>query len=293
MPDRQIHPLGDEEAPAAYVIPAAAELLLKGAYAKFDGSGAGSAFRPVLRIISDSGTVSLEAPADSIVAAGESATASWFPHVGGGGNIRFDAENVGDWLDIEVTGASPVSFNAFYVNDTGGNGIGFQTTGGFFVTSETGTTIQDFGGGNVSLISQAAIIASALADLTLGSNGTTELTAIEGVDIVSNAAQSIAPFPVSFGVNSVQIAAGDATNYGTVVLEAFDRQGTPAYTEYFVGAVDFNPNPYAYNGQTAQILGGQTFTVVASDGSPLFQVLALEQGGTTHIKSGTTIHADL
>jgi hypothetical protein len=82
MPDTQIHPFGTEPAPADYNIPAAAELLLKGAFAKFDGSGAAGAFVPLLRIISDAGSVSLEAPQDVTVAAGGSADASWFPHVG-------------------------------------------------------------------------------------------------------------------------------------------------------------------------------------------------------------------
>lgn len=211
----------------------------------------------------------------------------------GGGFIAYDWDNVGDWLDIQVIGTSPDSGVAFSVDDTGGSGIDFQTAGLFRVTSETGTTIQDFGGGTVSLLSQAGITLSALLDLILSSNGTAELVAEDGVDIVSNAALSISPFPVDFGVNSVQIAAGDATNFGTVALEAFDRQATPAYTEFFVGYVDFTPDPYTYNGQTAQILGGQKFTVVGSDGSPIFQVLALEQGGTVHIKTGTTVHADL
>jgi hypothetical protein len=81
MPDTQIHPFGTEPAPADYNIPAAAELLLKGAFAKFDGSGAAGAFVPLLRIISDAGSVSLEAPQDVTVAAGGSADATWFPRV--------------------------------------------------------------------------------------------------------------------------------------------------------------------------------------------------------------------
>lgn len=84
MADRQIHPTGDEAAPADFVIPSSAELLLKMAFAKFDGSAAAGSFKPCLRIISDAGTVSGEATADNTVAAGGSADVTWFPRVGGG-----------------------------------------------------------------------------------------------------------------------------------------------------------------------------------------------------------------
>jgi hypothetical protein len=81
VPDKQIHPIGVEPAPADYKIPDSVELLLKGAYASFDGSGAGGSFVPLLRIISDAGSTSLEAPADVTIAAGASADVSWFPRV--------------------------------------------------------------------------------------------------------------------------------------------------------------------------------------------------------------------
>jgi hypothetical protein len=85
MPDRQIHPIGDEPAPADYTIPGSAELLLKSVHAHFDGSGAAGSFVPLVRIISDAGSTTDEIPQDVTVAAGASADATWFPHVGGGG----------------------------------------------------------------------------------------------------------------------------------------------------------------------------------------------------------------
>jgi hypothetical protein len=81
MPDEQIHPTGTVAVPADYKIPPTAELLLKNAYAHFDGSGAAGSFLPLVRIISDAGSVVVEAVADTTIAAGASADASWFPHL--------------------------------------------------------------------------------------------------------------------------------------------------------------------------------------------------------------------
>lgn len=81
MPDVQIHPIGVVSAPGDYKVPDTAELLLKNAYAKFDGSGAAGSYLPLLRIISDAGTTLVEAVSDTTIAAGASADASWFPRV--------------------------------------------------------------------------------------------------------------------------------------------------------------------------------------------------------------------
>jgi hypothetical protein len=237
----------------------------------------------------------------------------------GGGFPAYEWENIGAWLysktsdpvpgDLDATGTAP--------------GVLFDTSHGVTVTSPDGTasfyvigtsaeddvsvSLGGIGPGSPLFLDGKFSLSSFLEDFFdfeqadgSGHNsqfslntGEGTLAGTDGIDIVSNAETSISPFPVSFGVNSVQVAAGDDTRYGTVVLEAFDNQGTPTYTEYFVGYVEFNPNPYAYNGQTAQILGGQKFTIVGSDGSPIFQVDALEQGGAVHIKSGGTVVANL
>lgn len=84
MPDAQIHPTGTVSAPADYVLPKSAELLLKSVYAKYNGTAATGSFVPLIRIISDAGSVSDEIPQDVTVAAGGSADATWFPHVAAG-----------------------------------------------------------------------------------------------------------------------------------------------------------------------------------------------------------------
>lgn len=240
----------------------------------------------------------------------------------GGGYPAYNYNNFADWLYIRTTDVVDGALSSMSVGTVfDGDGVGITNTagGGGNVTLEVlgGDTDDDvivaFGGGSDGspfyLQGSTYLHALVHSHLTLDVFGTggdaghdselsllggaATLGATDGVDIVSNPGYDISPFPVDFGVNSVQIAAGDATNYGTVVLEAFDRQVTPAYTEFFVGYVDFNPHPYTYNGQTAQILGGQTFTVVASDGSPIFQVDSLEAGGAVHILTGTSVVADL
>jgi hypothetical protein len=82
VPDKQIHPIGTENAPADYVIPDSAELLLKSVHAHFDGTGAAGPFVPLVRIISDARSTTDEIPQDVTIAAGASADATWFPHVG-------------------------------------------------------------------------------------------------------------------------------------------------------------------------------------------------------------------
>lgn len=78
MADTQYVPLGQEAAPAGWVLPANLELLPKMVYASLDGSGSSGPFVPCLRIISDSGHVAVEAVPLTTVAVGGSADVSWF-----------------------------------------------------------------------------------------------------------------------------------------------------------------------------------------------------------------------
>lgn len=84
MADRQFNPLGQENAPAGWTLPANLQLLLKQVYASFDGTGAAGPFIPCLELISDSGHTVGDYPASVTVAAGASADTTWFPRVSGG-----------------------------------------------------------------------------------------------------------------------------------------------------------------------------------------------------------------
>jgi hypothetical protein len=72
---------GSGAAPLSYEVPNAQEIVTLAARAVVDGSGAASAFLPVVQIISDGGIVLAEAFTDASVAAGASAQVSWFPGV--------------------------------------------------------------------------------------------------------------------------------------------------------------------------------------------------------------------
>lgn len=82
MADRQfVAPFGTTSTPADWKPPAVLDLLLKTAFARYNGAGAAGSYRPCLRLISDSGHVVVEAVATTTVAAGASADVSWFQDV--------------------------------------------------------------------------------------------------------------------------------------------------------------------------------------------------------------------
>jgi hypothetical protein len=68
--------------PSSYTLPDAAELRLKAVYADFTDNGAASDWLPTVTILSDSGDVIARAADQDVkVAAGASASVSWFPRV--------------------------------------------------------------------------------------------------------------------------------------------------------------------------------------------------------------------
>lgn len=79
MADSQIVAGGSSAAPLAYTVPGAQEIIVKAAFASFDGTAAGGAFLPAMRIVAPGGKVVGEYIADSTIAAGASAEASFFP----------------------------------------------------------------------------------------------------------------------------------------------------------------------------------------------------------------------
>lgn len=65
--------------PHDYVVPSSADFILKAVQATFDGTGAAGSFVPVVELISDSGHLIGRGKAEASVAAGASASVSFFP----------------------------------------------------------------------------------------------------------------------------------------------------------------------------------------------------------------------
>jgi len=85
MADVQILRAPTTGVPSNYVLPDAAELLLKMVYAEFDGSGAGGSWCPCVTLLSDSGDVLGRAvDVANPVAAGASADVTFFPRLKAG-----------------------------------------------------------------------------------------------------------------------------------------------------------------------------------------------------------------
>jgi len=84
MADVQITAPGVVAAPLDYLVPGSQEIIVKAAFATFDGTAAAAAFLPCLRVVSPGGKVVGEYVTDSSVAAGASADVSFFPRGKGG-----------------------------------------------------------------------------------------------------------------------------------------------------------------------------------------------------------------
>lgn len=88
MADTQYNPLGQENAPAKWIVPGSLVALLKNVYASYDGTGAAGSYVPCLRLVTDSGHIEGEYVGTDTVAAGASADVTWFrgvkPKSGGG-----------------------------------------------------------------------------------------------------------------------------------------------------------------------------------------------------------------
>lgn len=74
---------GPVAVPMDYTVPTGTEIVPLAVRATFDGSGAGAAFVPTLEFVSPAGLVVAECPVVPSVAAGGSATVTWFPGVTG------------------------------------------------------------------------------------------------------------------------------------------------------------------------------------------------------------------
>ena len=93
MADVDIFRPSTSAAPKTYTVPGGVEMRLKAVQADFDGSGSAAAWLPCVELVSDAGVVVARAVDPNVsVAAGGSASVSFFPHLrsGSGGTTGAD-----------------------------------------------------------------------------------------------------------------------------------------------------------------------------------------------------------
>jgi hypothetical protein len=224
--DTQIHPTGTLSTPADYVIPDSAELILKGARASYNGSGAATSFIPLLRIISDAGTTSLEFVADTTVAAGGSADVTWFPRVGAAAQAASLSSSIVRAYAFEFTGQTVTAgttanarFDTVATSDA--------TKLSFSTTTNTNDTLTTHGTGWLQLMASCYWPAGTKIDLRIHSSSGYELFPHDGFDSMSGYGvfdssnlqanlMDIAWYDISAATNvyRVQLTNSDAGNSG-------------------------------------------------------------------------------
>jgi hypothetical protein len=153
---------GEKEAPYSYTIPGALELFPSSITARYDGSGAATAFRPCVSIYAQSGELISRTFPSETVAAGDKAEVTFLPFFrggqGAGDAIRFNVENDGDYVLIRLSdvNASPNEFDI--VKETG------NAAGGIYGLLKA----RAFGDGNIFGIQAFEAIAEAI---NAGGNG--------------------------------------------------------------------------------------------------------------------------
>lgn len=103
MADAIIRAKQVQTTPAGYTVPDAQEIVVRSVRAVIDGTGAASAFTPVLELLGPDGDIVWKAPGDTTVAAGGSADVSWFPRVAAAAAASGGATGVTEILNVNST----------------------------------------------------------------------------------------------------------------------------------------------------------------------------------------------
>lgn len=272
--------------PLPYTVPGAGEIILKGAYAHMDGTAAGVSWIPCLRVKTPNGNVMLECIGDTVVA-GASADVTWFPGVGppetasSGSGIQFNTEpQSGTFLAVTTTGVDATGYGQVYT-DTGGGGINFIVTGdagGFFGTSvavesnDTGSTPSLPFGVDAKAVNNNATAEGLTAEIT-GTTGTFGAAASIGTATVTAAGSSSTAS--AYTGTGVTAGSGDATG-GSFI-------GSATGTGREIG-LSCNTNGHQTGAKSLALL------CLNHLGAAIFEV---RDDGSVHIKTGTTVQADL
>ena len=109
QPQEAILAAGTSAAPLDYTIPPVQQLEAKAVHAIFDGTGASGSWVPVLQIVSDSGLVIANLPADKALPAGGQADVTWAPFLGRAGSVTLLGSPAAytPWQDAYIAETTP------------------------------------------------------------------------------------------------------------------------------------------------------------------------------------------
>lgn len=134
MADKTILVAGTVPCPADWTVPATADLEPKIVKATFDGAAAAGSFLPALIVLSDAGLEVARVPvaAADVVAAGGSATVTWFP----GGSVGGAGGAAGAFVGCRVTQPLGQLLASSAPTDMTWSAVGFDTDGMTDLTHE-------------------------------------------------------------------------------------------------------------------------------------------------------------
>jgi hypothetical protein len=122
---------GPLPAPVVYTVPGSSEIIPLSAYADFDGTSASGTFVPVLIFRDQAGNIIGQSQASTSVAAGASASMSWFPGVKAAAAAAAASSGIPVAIAYSNTAGVTIASSALntYVSlQDGVNGAGFATT---------------------------------------------------------------------------------------------------------------------------------------------------------------------
>jgi hypothetical protein len=208
---------GVSDAPEAYMVPGAQEIILKAVTATFDGSGAAGQFQPTLQIVAPNGTVLASCPSPTVVAAGASADVSWFPRGGvGGGSSGGGSGFVQVFVDTPDASANAVARQSLSGGFTTMRRLApYLLPGGDGYWTATVRVPPNYGGSPVVKLSGVADASLGAVRLIVGTAAIADGSS-EDVAFTDEAAQNVTVpgtplerFDTSFAITGSSPAAGD------------------------------------------------------------------------------------
>ncbi len=307
---------GDAPAPLVYTVNTGGAIQPTASTATFDGTGAGGNFLACLSFYAQSGELLSRVFPQTIIQAGDVAQVSYAPFPGGmtgsgaQSGIRFDVNNIGDWLNVHTTGDPGITFTAdtsaaggiilqtndgdnglFFLtkaNDTGGTltrdegsgGVKTQVlgNGGYAVQNEGngGTSVSDDGGGGLLLSTAGNSSYTSTGTTTINSSGVLDLFSPAGINVVDLAAGGVRLASVSGGILIQTAAGGPGTSIegGSPIILNSDTSGA-TNTSTIQMRIDGTTNSFS----VLNLAASQVYFNVRSDGRISMPLLPTSAAG--------------